>query len=139
MIYFKAIILFASFLLKNIFTDNLFYLHPVYESGEPTNYIRPVISENGDLYIITGENEPEDSIRKRYIVKYNIDSGNFIEQISYKSNYGFWRGNAIVVGDNSEYLIITTFGAEEDKGQSFEFFNLKKFKLNIKYMDIEEY
>ena len=126
MVHFKPIILFISFLLKNIFTDNLFYLHPVYESGEPTNYIRPVISENGELYIITGENEPENSIRYRYIIKYDINSGDFVEQIKYKSNYGFWRGNAIVAGNNSEYLIITTFGADEDKGQSFEFFNLQK-------------
>ena len=128
MIYFKPLILFFSFLLKKIFTDNLFYLHPVYESGEPTNYIWPVISENGELYIITGENEPKNSIRYRYIVKYDIISGDFVEQIKYKSNYGFWRGNAIVAGNNSEYLIITTFGADEDKGQSFEFFNLQKLK-----------
>ena len=89
MVHFKPIILFVSFLLENIFTDNLFNLHPVYESGEPTNYRRPVISENGEIYIISGENELENSIRYRYIIKYDINSGDFVEQIKYKSNYGF--------------------------------------------------
>ena len=131
MIYLKVITLFVSFLLKNIFTENQFIFHPVYEGtlSQHGTYIRPITSEDGNLYIITGEDVPKYSIRNRYIIKYNINSGNFVEQIKYKSNYGFWRGEATVAGDNSEYLIMSTFGADEDEGHSFEFFNLQKSKL----------
>ena len=66
------------------------------------------------MYILTGQDVPIGNVRKRYIVKFDINSGTFIEQINYKSNYGFWRGEFIFAGDNSEYLIINTFGGDKE-------------------------
>ena len=128
MLHFTIIILFVVFLSKYVSTTNYYTFHSVSENpGHHGKYIRPAISENGYLYIMTGEDEDiAGYTRNRYIVKFDINSGNFIEQISYKSQYGFWRGEFIFAGSNSEYLIITTFNAGEDKGHSFEFFNIKK-------------
>ena len=128
MISIKNIIVLSIFLLKKVLTDNKFIFHPVYENGSPGTYIRPAISENGYLFIMTGEDVPNDTIRNRYIVKFNINSGAFVEQISYKSNYGFWRGQFVFAGENSEYLIVTSFAGEDIKGHSLEFFNIKNSK-----------
>ena len=114
MIKFKIFILFVFFLTNNILAFNEFSFHSVYEGKDNHGtYIRPAISENGYLYIMTGEDDPKEN-RNRYIVKFDINSGTFIEQINYKSDYGFWRGDFIFAGENSEYLIITSFGAEEE-------------------------
>ena len=89
MIIFKIIISFVFFISKNVLTLNQFSLHSVYdENNDHGTYIRPAISENGYLYIMTGEDDPKEN-RNRYIVKFDINSGTFIEQINYKSNYGF--------------------------------------------------
>ena len=126
MIIFKIIISFVFFISKNVLTLNQFSLHSVYdENNDHGTYIRPAISENGYLYIMTGEDDPKEN-RNRYIVKFDINSGTFIEQINYKSNYGFWRGDFIFAGSNSEYLIITTFGGDQESKASFEFFNIQK-------------
>ena len=127
MVNYKMILLFFFFLSRNIFTLNEFSFHSIYEKKDKHGtYVRPAIGENGYLYILTGEDVPIETTRNRYLLKFDINSGTFIEQINYNSNYGFWRGDFIVAGENSEYLIITTFGADEDRGHSFEFFNIQK-------------
>ena len=128
MIKFKILIVFVFFLSNNILAFNEFSFHSVYEGkNNHGTYIRPAISENGYLYIMTGEDVPIRTTRNRYILKFDINSGTFIEQINYKSDYGFWRGDFIFAGENSEYLIITSFGADEElAASSFEFFNIKK-------------
>ena len=129
MLYFTIIILFVVFLSKNVSTTNTYTFHSIYEKPfHHGTYIRPAISENGYLYIMTGEDDYfEGYTRNRFIVKFDINTGNFIEQISYKSQYGFWRGDFIFAGYNSEYLIVTSFDIDSQHQQhSLEFFNIKK-------------
>ena len=106
-------------------------------------YIRPAISEDGYLYLVTGEDDEANVKRRRYIIKYDINSASFVETIKYESDFGFWRGEPSVIED-SKYLFITTF-YEDSNGNYYgsnEFFGLndeKKYKkLIILYTVIEE-
>jgi hypothetical protein len=63
-----------------------------YESLRPATYIRFATSENGLLYIVTGEDTLDAGKRHRYIIIYDINTASFVKKISYESNFGFWRG-----------------------------------------------
>ena len=59
---------------------------------------------------------------------YDLNTARFIKKITYSSNYGFWRGEPYVVGDNSDYLFITTYEENSDYYSeyyaSYEFFGI---------------
>ena len=74
-------------------TLNTFLFHIVYiEANREGTYIRPVISENGYLNIMTEEDKPKDYIKNKLNVNPNMD---FEEENFYICRY------------NSEYLIMT--------------------------------
>ena len=121
------LIFFFFFFLKKITSTNYISFKRVYEKGKfAGTYIRPAISEDGYLYIITGENTDENEKGKRYIIKYDINTAKYIKTITYESNYGFWRGEPHIIGSKSQYLFITTYWEYDGGGSfaSFEFFNL---------------
>ena len=72
-----------------------------------SNYVRPTKIENEYLYIVTGEESVDIGEQNRYIIKFDIDSAKLINKISYKSNYGFKRGEPYPIGN--KYMFISTF------------------------------
>ena len=103
-----------------------------YESLRPATYIRFATSENGLLYIVTGEDTLDAGKRHRYIIIYDINTASFVKKISYESNFGFWRGEPYFVGDSSQYLFITTFYDEYNEESSFEILDINKLKTKQK-------
>ena len=116
-------------LIKNISTQNKFSIILADENMRSATYIRPALSEDGYLYLVTGEDEEADVKRHRYIIKYDINTASFVDKITYESDYGFWRGEPSIIED-SKYLFMTTF-YEYSSGtyvDSNEFFGLKDKK-----------
>jgi hypothetical protein len=92
----------------------------------PATYIRPV-SNNDKLYIVTGEDEINyGNKRHRYIIIYDIETASYLKKITYESDFGFWRGEPYLIGENSEYLFITTFHDDNTLKSSFEIFDISK-------------
>ena len=114
--------LLSIFYNKNI-SENNFIINEVDKDMAPGTYIQPVISENGYLYIVTGEDD--NNYSNRYILKFSKSSGALINSTKYNINYGFWRGEVIVAGDNSEKLIITTFDDKNLEKRSFEIYDME--------------
>ena len=121
--------LLSIFYSKDI-SENNFIINMVDKNmtnGNINVNILPVISENGYLYIVTGENINNDN--NRYILKFSIYSGDLIDSIKYKIEYDFNFGEVIVADDNSEKLIITTFGEKKH----LKFTTWKKKTLIIQF------
>ena len=122
---------------------NYFSIKLVDENQTPGTYIRPAISENGYLYIVTGEDGYINDAMHRFIIVYDLNTARFIKKISYKSSYGFWRGEPYVVGDNSDYLFITTYDENlyyPESYASYEFFGINNnFLSQIKDNSIHGY
>ena len=123
---FKIIlILFIFISITKVNAINYFSIKLVDENQTPGTYIRPTISEKGYLYIVTGEDKYINDKQNRFIMIYDLITARFVKKITYNSNYGFWRGEPYVVGDNSDYLFITTYDEELYKPEtyaSYEFF-----------------
>ena len=114
--YKNKILFLILFLLKVINNSSSFSIELVDENMRNSSYVRPTISEDGYLYIVTGEDYYLNSIKpRRYIISYNINSATYYKTISYQSQYGFWRGEPYAIGDNSQYLFISTFNTFDDQ------------------------
>ena len=88
-----------------------------------SNYIIPVINQNGNLYIVTGSSEKNDLNKyPRHILNYSSYSGSLIQEYFYESNYPFEGPEIICAGDNFEYLLTYTIN-------SIELFEWEKYKL----------
>ena len=96
-------------LLEIIYPQNKFSIQLVEEKQRNGTYIRPVVSENGYLYLVTGEDDETNVKRHRYIVVYDTNTASFVKTLTYESDFGFWRGEPYLIGDNSQYLFITTY------------------------------
>ena len=128
--------LLSIFYNKDI-SENNFIINAIDENMSPSSFIRPVISENGYLYIVTGEDN--NNYNNRYILKFSIYSGDLINEIKYNINYGFWRGEVIVAGDNSEKLIITTFDDENFEKRTFEVYDMQKNNFSTSIFKVYGY
>ena len=129
-------IIIIIFYLLNIFSsknisENNFVINLIDENMRTGTYVRPILSEKGYLYIISGEDFPENEDKKRYILKYDTISGGLIETKTFYSKYGFWRGEVAVTGDNSENIIITTFDDEKINDRTFEIYGKEKYDIGI--------
>ena len=123
----KSFIIF-TFLLYSIYTfisetDN-FIINFVDYNMTISNYIRPIISDDGYLYIVTGEilnktYNPGSTSFKRCIFKFNEKTGKIQNSYSYSSKYPFQNGEVIISGNNMKYLLTTTIN-------SIEFYNGKE-------------
>jgi len=123
---FLFIIVFASKEVKNSSkTENKFSLTLVDSNIYNGEYIRPTTSEDGYLYIVTGENDPNDNNPNRYVIKYDINSGSYIETISFKSDIPFTRGEPYIIGSNSQYLFMSSFSNYPDEKGFYEIINLR--------------
>ena len=106
-------------------TENEYSITLADEKMTSSNYIRPVISDNGFLYIVTGELSdkiddftPGDSVFLRYIYKFNINTGVLFERYFFKSIYPFRNAEVIFAGNNLQYLLTTTlYSIEFNNGQ----------------------
>ena len=122
--------IFFNFLLSIFYSkdvsENIFIINMIDKDMTPGTYIRPVISEKGNLYIITGEEGEGNENRNRYILKFDSSSGDLINFNSYKIKYGFWRGEVVIADDDSEKFIITTFDDKNTDKRTFEIYDMKK-------------
>ena len=98
--------------------ENKFSLTLVDTNIYNAEYIRPTISEDGYLYIVTGENDPNDNDPNRYIIKYDINSASYVKTITFKSDINYMRGEPYIIGANSQYLFSKYF--------KLEFYSYKK-------------
>lgn len=129
-------ILFLLFFLKTIYnsSDFLYSITLIDENMKNSFFINPKISENGFLYIMTGESlldytsfKVGDEIYERNILKFDINSGILLDKYSYKSKYPFQYSEFLLVGDNLEDLLITTIysielkNKKESKETQFDF------------------
>ena len=106
-------------------TENKFSLTLVDTNIYNAEYIRPTISEDGYLYIVTGENDPNDNDPNRYIIKYDINSASYIKTITFKSDINYMRGEPYIIGANSQYLLITSFSDDPYNIGTYEIINLR--------------
>ena len=118
------ILLFFLQLIDIYNSINQFKLRLVDENMKIGTYIRPILSENNYLYIVTGEDVETNSKFKRYIIKYNTKTASYVETITYQSDYDFSRGEPYILGNNYEYLFITTFCDWDGSKSSSEMFNV---------------
>ena len=85
------------------------------------NYIRPIVNNNGDLFILTGETENSgNKYYKRRLIKYYYSGKH--ERINYSSKYNFSNGEIALVDNN--ILFVTTpssFEMLNDKGNCKEY------------------
>ena len=114
----KSIILFFFMIFffpkeaNNATTENKFTTRLVSNNFNWAEFIYPTKSEDGFLYIVTGETDPNNNNPNRYIIKYNINSATYIETFSYKSDCPFNFAESYIIGDNSQYLLMTSFLGE---------------------------
>ena len=117
----KLFILFFFSIIDIIKSQELQYKITILdEKLKEAAYITPVISENGFLYIITGEKEEEEKYRpgektyNRTILKFDITSGDLIDQCSINNiSHPFLYGESIMIGNKSEYLLTSTLNSIE--------------------------
>ena len=134
------ILFFILFILRVINNSSKFSIQLVDENMRNGTYIRPTISEDGYLYIVTGEDRYSNGIKpRRFIISYNIKSATINPQhFSYPNSYGFWRGEPYVVGDNSQYLFISTFSPFDEEIIEYgtlQFINLKNYQITEEERD----
>ena len=104
-----------------------------YESLVAGTYIRFAKRNNELLYIVTGEDVLKGNNKfNRYINIYHEYSASYVKTISYESDFGFWRGEPYLVGNNSQYLFITTFDDEYRHVNSFEILDINEIKTKQK-------
>ena len=80
-------------------------------------YVYPAIDNNGDIYIITGENGSFEQYT-RYISKFEINLMDVTNEYYYFCGWNFDFGEAYIIGDNPKYFFLTTYIADEDHGTS---------------------
>ena len=98
-------------------TENYYYFNLVDEEMKTGNYISPTISEDGYLYIVTGNNEDlKANLSQRYIIIYDINSASFVKKIVYNTSFGFYSGEAYAFLDKSQYLFISSFNGTLGSG-----------------------
>ena len=127
----KLFIFFILF-LSNIYNSTTegteFKITIVNKDLREAGYITPVVSEDGYLYIITGEKEnietyqPGLRLYNRTILKFNISSRILTNVYSFNASIPFIYADSIMIGKNSEYLLASTLYSLEvlDKGIYYE-------------------
>lgn len=103
------IYLFVIFLINSITTyESLLSIHTI-ESLSNVNYISPVLDNENNLYIISGESPNSKSNNfNRYILKYD-QKGILVENLNFVSNKGFDNPEIEYFNiTNDKYLLITT-------------------------------
>ena len=122
--------------------DINYTINLVAESMSYSNNIRPAISDNGYLYIITGESsqididdfKPSDINFTRYILKFDMNSGILLSKSTYNSKYPFQNAEAIVIGDKSQYILATTMVKSEIYDGQLSFESELKVYPNRRYL-----
>ena len=103
--------------------DNPFSLILVNENIGHGNYIRSTKSEDGYLYLVTGEDFDSSRYPNRFILKFEISSAKLLDTISYHSSYRFMRGEPYSILNN--YLYMTSFIDENSyTSGAYEIFDL---------------
>lgn len=109
-----------------------------------SNHILPVNNENqGYLYIITGEDisEGKESF-KRYILKFDSNSGVLVNKYYFQSSYPFKNPESTIAGYFSEYLLTTTKDSIAIKNDTYlneEKFNIISTRNTLKNIGTEYY
>ena len=118
------IYLFVIFLINSITTyESLLSIHTI-ESLSNVNYISPVLDNENNLYIISGESPNSQSNNfNRYILKYD-QKGILVENLNFVSNKGFDNPEIEYFNiTNDKYLLITT-------KEIMELYNIENNNMN---------
>ena len=104
-----------------------------------SNHILPVNNEeDGYLYIITGgEEKSENNSFKRYMLKYDFNSGTLVDKYLFYSNKPFKNPESTIAGYFSEYLLttledtISIYNGTYLEENTFNIFSPRRTLLNI--------
>ena len=94
-------------------------------------------SENGYLYIVTGDDSDATPAHNRYIIKYNTDTSSYVKTIAYQSGYAFIWGEPFLIGDESNYLLTHIFFGSSSG--NYEIINLEDTTIKDYYSDLQIY
>ena len=119
----KLLIIFL--LLKQICyseLENKFSIELAEQRMRQATYICPAPDNNGNIYLVTGEETFTDN--KIYVLKYDINSLKVIDSFYYESTYSFTYGEAYFISDNNkDFLFVSTFFTDTTIGER-EFVNI---------------
>ena len=119
---FIIIILFSfKYNIKSFIISTSFSLTLVYENLQNGQYICMTKSNNGYLYIVTGEDSSTSNNPNRFIIKYNTNSMVYEETIAYNSDHYFANGESFIIGAQQQYLFTYAFFGSVG---NYEAFNL---------------
>ena len=130
----------------NLEKEQIEYKINIIDNDMNSNYILPLSNEEDDyFYIITGEiknNSQTQNIFKRYILKYDINSGALLDNYSFNSKYPFENPESIIAGYFSEYILTTTPNSIDIYNGSLleeESFNTYNIRRELKKIGTEYY
>ena len=108
---YKLRIIFLLLFIKysyNLKKEPIHYTIKIIDNEMKSNHILAVNNEEeGYLYIITGEEGENLNLFKRYILKYDVNSGEF-HKYFFNSIYPFKNPESTIAGYFSEFLLTTT-------------------------------
>ena len=113
---YKIRIIFLFLFINNSYNlekESIQYKINIIDNEMLSKHILPVNNEeDGFLYIIAGENLEDESEQKksfkRYILKYDINSGSLVDKYFFNSSFPFKSPESTIAGHFSEYLLTTT-------------------------------
>ena len=80
-------------------------------------------SNNGYLYIVTGEDSSTSNNPNRFIIKYSINSMAYEETIASNSDHYFAKGESFIIGAEQKHLYTYSFFGSVG---NYETFNLEE-------------
>ena len=128
----------------NFVKEPIQYKINIIDNEMQSNHILVVNNkEDGYLYIITGEDKKNvgTNLYKRYILKYDENSGNF-DKYFYNSTYPFKNPESTIAGFFSEFLLITTEKSISIYNETYleeESFNRSSSRITLKNNGVEYY
>ena len=142
---YKLRIIFLLLFIKysyNLKKEPIHYTIKIIDNEMKSNHILAVNNEEeGYLYIITGEEGENLNLFKRYILKYDVNSGEF-HKYFFNSIYPFKNPESTIAGYFSEFLLTTTEKAIAIYNGTYieeELFNIFSSRRTLKNIGTEYY
>ena len=142
---YKLRIIFLLLFIKysyNLKKEPIHYTIKIIDNEMKSNHILAVNNEEeGYLYIITGEEGENLNLFKRYILKYDVNSGEF-HKYFFNSIYSFKNPESTIAGYFSEFLLTTTEKAIAIYNGTYieeELFNIFSSRRTLKNIGTEYY
>ena len=113
--YFFSLILIILLQLKIVLSSE-FSLELVNEDMRQGTFISPTLSEDGYLYIVTGEDELINNICNRYYLIFDTKNTSIIAKLYYETSQTFWSGEVYSFIDKSQFLFMSSFSGVPKSG-----------------------